>query len=326
MTSPELSIVVPAFNEAANVAELLRRVRAAAQQATQSFEIIVVDDGSHDGTYEATTQAAEPAEHLHVLRLSRNFGHQAALLAGLRAARGAAVIMLDADLQHPPEAIPELIAMWRQGFEIVHCVRQDTEASAGPLKRLTSKLFYKLFRVQSGLPIEPGMTDYRLVDRRALDPVLKSERHRLFLRGMFVWVGFRQTCVTFQCAPRLRGQSSYSWMHMLRFASHAILAFSEAPLYWSLLAGLGLSAFSIVYGLYAVGIWAFTDTAVPGWTSLVALVAFLFGAQFMLMGVLGAYVGAIYAEVKDRPPYVVAQAFASTKTPSQTHHRATDGR
>lgn len=307
LSTPELSVVVPAYNEAGNVEPLLERLSAALAGCASSHEIILVDDASEDDTFATAKLLRNRFPALRILRFSRNFGHQAALLAGLRAARGQAVITMDADLQHPPEVIPALVREWRAGHLVVHAQRDDKKARIGLFKRLSSRLFYRIFSRLSRLPLRPGMADFRLIDRQALEPVLKTRETRLFLRGMFVWVGYPQAFVPYAPDVRRIGRTTYSTRRMVRFGGQAILAFSERPLYWSFFIGLLIFVLSLAYGVYAMGIYFFTDTAVPGWTSLAVLVAFLMGTQFILIGLVGAYVAAIYSEIKRRPPYVIAE-------------------
>ena len=302
-----VSIVIPAFNEAGNIIELLDRLSEVLNEQELRHEIIVVDDGSSDNTFGLLRRRSREDPCVRGLRLSRNFGHQNALLAGLHATHGDIVVMMDGDLQHPPEIIPMLIAEWRRGFQVVHTIRTDSTESSSFLKRMTSKVFYRMFRGLSGLPIEPGMADFRLLDRRALEPVLRSGETRIFLRGMFVWVGFSQTAVEYQAGRRNYGATGYSLGRMVALAAQAIVAYSEAPLYGSLALGTIVAFLSMTYGAYALGIKVFTETAVPGWTSIAVVITFLFGVQLVLLGVLGVYLGSVYAEVKNRPAFIVAE-------------------
>ncbi len=300
-----VSIVVPVYNERANVAPLLGAVRAVLETLQVAFELVVVDDCSDDGTFELLSELQETFPMLRVIRLSRNFGHQPALLAGMRAATGDAVITMDGDLQHPPEVIPELIESWRAGNQVVHTVRDDVAGRAPLLKRVPSRGFYRLLRWISHIPIRPGMADFRLVDRVALDHVLALDDSALFFRGMFLWVGFDQSFVGYVPRKRPGGGSRYTVRKMARFARDGILSFSAVPLYWSFAIGAFTSLCATAYGLYAIYVRLFRDTAIPGWASLAVLTSFLFGVLFMLLGLIGSYVAASHTELKRRPPYVV---------------------
>ena len=307
MEIPDVSVVVPAFNEEGCFPSLFDRVRAAIGRCDVSYEIVLVDDGSSDRTYALARQEADASDNLRVIRLSRNFGHQAALIAGMRAARGRAVITMDADLQHPPELIEDLVASWREGYDVVHTIRVDTRRSAGFLKRMLSAVFYFVFKRLTGLELRAGMADYRLTSRKALEPVISAKEVQPFLRGMFVSVGFRQTFVEYQAGERAAGHSGYTWKKMSQFALHAIVGYSAVPLFWSFGVGIVTALISALYGLYVLYIKIFTVEAVPGWASLALLLSFFVSLQFLFLGLLGAYVAAIYSEVKQRPTYVIAE-------------------
>lgn len=305
MTGEFLSVVVPAHNEEENVSRLLEALRDVLASLDMAFEVIVVDDGSSDATFETLVALQPGFPWLSVIQLSRNFGHQAALLAGMRAARGDAVITMDGDLQHPPELIPELVARWREGYEVVHTRRLDDKSQRGLLKGVASDAFYGVLRWNSRLDIEPGMADFRLVDRRALDPLLATSESSLFFRGLALWIGFRQTSVDYVPRQRQGGRSSYTWSRMFRFARDGMVSFSARPLYWAFAFGVTVAALSIAYGVYAVYVRFAYATSVPGWASLAVLTSFLFGLLFILLGLIGAYLGAIHTELKGRPRYIV---------------------
>jgi dolichol-phosphate mannosyltransferase len=305
MSGEFLSVVVPVHEEQENVPRLLEALQAVLPGLDMGFEVIVVDDGSRDATFETLLAQKQALPWLSVIQLSRNFGHQAALLAGMRAARGDAVITMDGDMQHPPELIPDLVARWRDGYEVVHTRRLDEESDRGLLKGLTSDAFYGVLRWNSHLDIEPGMADFRLLDRRALEPLLATTESALFFRGLALWIGFRQTSVDYVPRARTSGRSSYTWGRMLRFARDGILSFSARPLYWAFAFGLAVAVLSTAYGVYAVYVHFAYETAIPGWASLAVLTSFLFGLLFILLGLIGAYLGAIHTELKGRPRYIV---------------------
>jgi dolichol-phosphate mannosyltransferase len=262
-----ISIVVPAYNEERNIDVLYARLRdgLAALLAgwdSADWELIVVDDGSTDGTWDRVTALSTSDARVRGVRLARNFGHQAALLAGLSAALGKAVISIDADLQHPPEVVPLLIEKWREGFQIVHGVRRDRPSSSR-FKRFTSRLYYRLFSYLSGVRIEPGAADFRLLDRQVLDEILKFREEGLFLRGIVHWVGYSTASVPFDCGERHAGTSGYSLRKMLSLAWHGISSFSLVPLRIAVLIGLVSSALAFLGVGYAiVGWWLDRNAAV----------------------------------------------------------------
>jgi len=304
----DLSVVVPAFEEAQNLGILHERLRVALEPLALEWELIVVDDGSRDDTFAVLTALHERDPRVQGLRLSRNFGHQLALLAGLRVARGRAVVTMDADLQHPPEVVPELMARWRAGAAIVNTVRDDATSGLPFLKRFTSRLYYRVFRVLSGLDLRPGMADFRLFDRRVLDVLLAGSDHRPFFRGFAAWVGFPQADVPFRAGKRLHGTTGYTVGKMLRLALSGVVGFSATPLYWSLALGLVGLTLSTGFGIYAIIAHFWLHSTLQGWTSIVVLMSSLLSLQFVILGILGMYVGEISQAVRGRPSVVVAQS------------------
>lgn len=308
MEKISVSIVTPIYNEQEALPELYRRVIAVMEGTGLPFEFLFVNDGSTDGSLEQMIEFARTDPRVRVIEFSRNFGHQAAILAGLDYARGDAVITLDGDLQHPPELIPALIARWQEGYEIVYTRREGTE-NAGPLKDWSAHFFYRLLNRLCDIHVDPGTADFRLMDRRVVD-VLRSLRERaLFLRGMVSWVGYRQIALPYTAQPRYAGQSKYSFLKMLRFALDGITSFSSLPLYVSMFIGLVISAASFAYGLYAIITRLFTDRAVEGWASVLVAVLFLGGILLITLGFHGIYLARIYHEVKGRPHYLVRQVY-----------------
>ncbi len=303
-----ISIVVPAYNEERNLDVLYRRIRGVMDGAAgrDDWELVVVDDGSTDGTWRALDALGTADVRVRGVRLSRNFGHQSALMAGLAAARGQAIIMMDADLQHPPELLPELIGKWREGFQIVHTVRRDPPSLRWS-KRATSRLYYRLFTFLSGVDIEPGAADFRLLDRQVLDDILRFEEEGLFLRGIVHWVGYATTSVPFDCGERYAGSSKYSLGKMLRLGWHGVSAFSLVPLRIGIVIGLISSTIAFLGVCYAIlGKWLDKE-AIPGWASSVAISSFLFGVLFVFLAVLAEYVGRIAVEVRRRPRFLVRE-------------------
>ncbi|MEE8104351.1 MAG: glycosyltransferase family 2 protein [Planctomycetota bacterium] len=307
MTKPTVSIVVPAFSEAENVAVLHAEVKRAMESGEHTWELILVDDGSKDTTWQEITKLHAQDERVRGLRLSRNFGHQYALFAGLRSARGDAVISMDADLQHPPEVLSRLLDEWSGGAKLVHTVRTDP-ASTGAFKRLTSRLYYRLYSFLSGVKLESGMADFRLLDRQVLNHLLEFREEGLFLRGLVQWVGFESAKVHYVAQARRAGQSKYTARKMLRLAWTGITSFSVVPLRVGIGVGVitsGISFFGIVYAMYS-HLSPDVET-VPGWASVVAILSFLFGILFILLGVIGVYVGRVLIEVRSRPRFLIAE-------------------
>ena len=301
----KISVVVPMFNEARNVGPLVSALEPVLQNLGMGWEIILVDDGSTDGTWEEILGNARDNTGVRGLSFARNFGHQNALLAGLKHAKGDAVVTMDGDLQHPPSVIRELVAQWQSGFPIVHTRRFESK-STGIFKRLSSKLFYRLFSALSGIALSAGSSDFRLIDRNVLSAINTMRDSGSFLRGLMMWTGYKSTTVDFQAEDRHAERTKYSLFRMLRFAGDAILSFSAIPLRIGIWIGLvtSLLAFAeIVYVLYRYG----TGATVPGWASLAGIISFMFGVLFILVGIIGAYIGSIFEIVKNRPPYLIEQ-------------------
>ena len=302
-----ISIVIPAYNEERNLDVLYANVREVLSAASEDdFEVVLVDDGSSDGTWDTIVALSAGDVRVRGVRLSRNFGHQSALMAGLAAARGQAVVMMDADLQHPPPLVPQLITKWREGFQIVHAVRRDPP-NVSWFKRKSSKLYYRLFSFMSGVKIEPGSADFCLLDRQVVDEVLKFEEEGLFLRGLVHWVGYATASVPFECGERHAGKSKYSLRKMLTLGWHGVSSFSLVPLRIGIAIGLLSSTLAFLGTGYAIVGWWVDDAVVPGWASSVALTSFLFGVLFAFLAVLAEYVGRIAVEVRRRPRFLVRE-------------------
>lgn len=308
-TAQLVSVVVPCYNEEAVLRETHRHLSALlAQLAAARFEILYVDDGSRDATLNILRelQAADAHDSVRVLSLSRNFGHQVALSAGLAHAAGSAVVVLDADLQDPPEVIREMLALWRAGYHVVYGVRTD-RAGETVFKRWSARVFYRLHNrlSETKLPLDAG--DFRLLDRRVVDALLNMPERDRFLRGMISWIGFKQVAVMFARAPRRAGTTKYPMFKMLRFAVDGVLSFSYTPLRLAL--WLGFAALGMALGgiIYAIVIRLYTDDWVRGWASIFTAVLFLGGVQLITLGIIGEYLGRVYAEVKRRPLYIVQE-------------------
>ncbi len=301
---PTVAVVMAAMNEAAALPVLISQVLESLEAADVRPAVYVVDDGSTDRTADVVLQIRESDPRVHLVGLSRNFGHQAALLAGLHTAQGDAVICMDADGQHPAEVLPELIQRWRAGADVVHTVRSDPPG-LGWFKRITASIFYRAFRWLSGLPLENGMADFRLLDRGALDATLRVAGNRPFFRGSAVWIGYSVETVPYVAGERVGGESSFSLRAMTQLARDGVVGFSARPLW--IISGLGMAASFVAFliAFYAVAIGLVSSRAVPGWASTIGFLAVLQGLTFALLGVFGVYLGAVFAEVLDRPPYLI---------------------
>jgi glycosyltransferase involved in cell wall biosynthesis len=301
----KLSVVVPAHNEQDNLPELVERLRGVLDPLPHQWEAILVDDGSTDATWERMCEAASSVAQIRALRLSRNFGHQAALSAGLSVASGDGVVTMDSDLQHPPEAIADLLARAEQGYDVVYAIRREREGE-GWFKAGASTAFYRLLNRLARLDLPEGAADFRYMSRRVVDAlVAMPERHR-FLRGMTRWVGYRQGVVAYESPARFAGQSKYTLRHMLRFALNAIVSFSALPLRIASWLGFVASALGALYLAYVIVVRLVTDTVVPGWTSVVVVALILGGAQLLCLGIIGQYLGQMYDEVKGRPLFLIS--------------------
>lgn len=298
-----VSVVVPVYNECGNVRFLHAALVREFARLGCDYELIFVDDGSRDGSLEVLREMHAGDPHVKVISLSRNFGHQNALTAGLEFASGDAVIAMDADLQHPPELIPEMVARWREGYQVVYTIRQD--GGEGSLfKRWTSRAFYGLINRITDTPIVPGAADFRLVDRQVVDCLNSMQERARFLRGLVSWVGFRQIGIPFESRARHDGRSKYSIRKMLALALSGITNFSALPLRVATYFGFFAALAGLPYGLWTMYLRLFTDQAVPGWASLTTILLFLGGVQLICVGLMGEYVGRIYDEVKCRPLYI----------------------
>ena len=299
---PLISVVVPSHNEGENLRELRDAISAAVAGETFDFELIVVDD-STDDTWRVIEQLSKEDHRVSGVRLARRFGQQAALVAGFRFARGAAVITMDADLQHPPTLIPELVRHWREGAPVVHTQRLDADVTSG-VQRVTSRWFYQLFSALTGVPMNEGAGEFRLLDRRVVDYIVRMTEGEVFIRGVVSWLGFPSVTVPFRAAPRLAGRSAYSFRRRWRMAATAIISFSILPLRIGMVIGFATAMLSFSYLLFALVV-RLRGGVPPGWASIVSFTGFLFGVQFVLIGLLGEYIGRIHLATKQRPPFVV---------------------
>jgi dolichol-phosphate mannosyltransferase len=310
-TNPVLSVVIPLYNEEAILPALIKRLAALSSKLPKQTEIIFVDDGSRDKTKLLIKKTKLPF-NVKLLEFSRNFGHQSALLAGLKEAKGNYVVSMDGDLQHPPELIIKMLALHRQGFEIVLTRRTDTSVTAVS-KKLTAKLFYWLINALSSTPIEPNSSDFRSLNRQALDSLLAMPEHRKFLRGMVQWIGFETVILPFTVSRRAAGESKYSTFKMVRLALHGLTSFSTMPLFWAGIFSLILFLAAALYAAYVIYVRFFGAGVVEGWASVLFVTLIIGGFISLFVGLLGIYLAALYDEVKGRPEYLIKAKYDSSK-------------
>ncbi len=305
-----ISVVIPVYNERENlkllVAELLDVL------APEDSELIFVDDGSSDGSMDLLTELCSSHDQIIIVRLSRNFGHQAALRAGLDKALGDCVITMDADLEHPPKLIKEMVELWRQGFDVVSTIRHD-HSEIRVFKKLFSNLFYKLVNAISETHFTQGTADFRLLDRKVVDLIKPMAERDLFMRGMVSWLGFRQVSIPYDRGRRHAGDSKFSYRKMFDLSISGITSFSERPLILSVLFGVVFAGLSFSYFLYALYAHFFAQTTLPGWTSVIASLLLVGGVQLLVLGVIGIYIGKLVQQVKARPSYVISDIYGPNR-------------
>jgi glycosyltransferase involved in cell wall biosynthesis len=318
---PLLSVVVPCANEEEVLSETHRRLTSALAEIGLEFEILYVDDGSTDATMEQLRKIGRVDPRARVLSLSRNFGHQVAITAGMEHAAGDAIVVIDADLQDPPEVIGEFVEMWKAGHDVVYGIRTE-RAGETAFKVWTAKLFYRLMGRFSDTRIAPDAGDFRLLDRRVAKALLAMPERDRFIRGMVGWLGFSQVAVPYRRSARLAGKTKYPLLKMAHFAADGIVSFSTTPLKLATYLGFAVSGLSIVGILYALYVHFFVKGAVQGWASLLVAVFFIGGVQLICMGIIGEYVGRIYGESKRRPLYLVREKVGFPEGNSQRSRSA----
>jgi dolichol-phosphate mannosyltransferase len=301
-----LSIVIPTFNEEGNI-EILhsKLIETLTPLELDEFEFIFVDDGSQDRSLEIVKKLSIDDPRVKYISFSRNFGHQPALKAGLDHAQFAGVVSLDADLQHPVELIPEMIEKWKNGAEVVYTKRKDV--SLPWFKRTTSKLFYRIINTLSQIKLEDGVADFRLLDQKVIHALRAYKESNLFIRGLIPALGFKQESIDYTPHKRFAGETKYSFSKMIRFALTGITSLSAKPLYFSIYFGVFFAMLAFIYGLYAIYIFAFGHEAIPGWTSIIASILLIGGIQLIMIGIIGIYLGKVFAQSKGRPNYIIAE-------------------
>ena len=312
----KIDLVVPVYNEASVINQFHSRLTGVLDALETTWRIIYVDDGSKDTTLRQLLEIAGNDSRISVIELSRNFGHQAALSAGLSIADGDYVITMDGDGQHPPGVIPEMISLADQGYDVVFTHRLEQQ-DIGPVKQITSKLFYWLINLIGSTQLEPGGADFRLLKSSAVLALRSLPEYHRFLRGMVAWIGFRTVVLPFQAEKRIAGSSKYSLRKMLRLASDAVFSFSLMPLYIAILIGLGFLVLSLFEMVYVLSFWFSGRSAelTPGWSSLMFVLLFVGGTILITLGIIGIYVGYIFQEVKRRPVYLIRKIYSFQNTP-----------
>ncbi len=306
----KVSVIVPVFNEEGCIPILVDRLQKVLNNYPD-HEIIFIDDGSRDNTLKILKKLHSDDSKIHFLSFSRNFGHQNALRAGIHHASGDCIISMDADLQHPPEMIPELITKWDEGYDIVYTLRKDIGRSSF-YKKITGLIFYKIMNSVSEINFNKGEADFRLLDKNAAAELNNLNESGIFFRGMVKWLGFNQIGIEYTADNRIWGTTKYSGKKMFGLAISGITGFSIKPLRISTLIGISIAFFSLLYGIYALYIKLFTDNSIEGWTSVFFMVTFIGGIQLMMIGILGEYIGKIFIETKKRPPYIIKEKSISS--------------
>ncbi|MDO8587948.1 MAG: glycosyltransferase family 2 protein [Armatimonadota bacterium] len=308
MDRPVYSLVIPVLDEEETLPELEKRAAHVMDRLDGPSETILVDDGSRDRSYEMMLEMGRRDPRFKVVRLSRNFGHQMAITAGMDFASGDAVIIMDADLQDPPETVLEMAKLWREGYEVVYGVREQRLGETW-FKRATASAFYSILQKLTDLRIPADAGDFRLVDRKALDAFRSLREHSRYIRGLFTWIGFKQTGLRYKRAERFAGCTKYPLNKMVKLATDGIVSFSVAPLRMALNCGFVIAGMSILAGTAAIVLKLAGRHVVPGWASLIVVTFFLGGVQLIVLGTLGEYIGRIYEEVRGRPLYIVREAY-----------------
>ncbi len=307
-----ISIVIPAFNESENIPKIVLAIENLFEQLPYRYEIIMVADGCTDNTMDKIQELLSTNKQLYYIEFSRNFGHQNALKAGLDHSNGDCVISLDCDMQHPPEIIPEMLAKWELGYEVVYTIRKEDKRL--PVnKRVTSKLFYNTINKLSDVEIEPGSADFRLLDKKVVRVMKNFHENEPFLRGLIKWIGFRQVSIEYYPNQRTQGESKYHFKRMISFALQGVTSFSVRPLYVAIYLGFSFTMLSVLYLPYVLHAFH-TGKEVSGWASIIMTIVFFGGLQLMILGIIGIYVGKMFMQVKERPNYVIRSTNISIQT------------
>lgn len=300
----KIAIVIPAFNEEGNIEKMIFSLHAVLQKTSYDYEIIFVDDGSNDKTLEKLKTISSIDSKIFYIELSRNFGHQNALKAGVDIAKANAVITMDGDMQHPPELIPELIKKWEDGFDVVYTRRLEDKNNSY-FKKKTSKSFYKIMNYLSEVQFEPGTADFRLMDQKVVQVFTDFSENELFIRGLVSWLGFKQYAIDYQPAERFSGKSKYTFKRMMRFAIQGITSFSTRPLHIAIFLGVTLSVFAFLFYIGYVLYSVYFGHVISGWASVISTIVFFGGLNLLVLGIIGMYIGKLFIQSKQRPNYLI---------------------
>lgn len=306
----KISLVVPVYNEEESIGLFLEAVRRVLVPLNQDYEIVFVNDGSRDNTYEVLLNEANKDSNVKLVNLSRNFGKEAALTAGLEFSAGDVMVPIDVDLQDPPELIPTFVEKWREGFDVVNGLRED-RSSDSAVKRQSANYFYRIFNVLSHMELPENVGDFRLLDKKVVEAILAMPERNRFLKGLFAWVGFKTTDVPYTRPPRAAGSTSWNYWKLWNFALDGIFSFSTLPLRIWTYAGVLLAAIGMLYGFFITVQTLIYGVQIPGYASLTVFVLFFSGIQILSLGILGEYVGRIFIEVKQRPQYLVREVYVA---------------
>jgi dolichol-phosphate mannosyltransferase len=305
-----VSVVLPAYNETGNIALIAEKLEDVLKPLNYRYEIIFINDGSKDSTQELIISLASSNQNIHYIELSRNFGHQNALKAGIDMASGDCVISMDCDMQHPPELITEFVRKWEEGYEVVYSIRKESKELTG-FKRSTSKLFYSMINSMSDINLEAGTADFRLLDRKVVNIFCNLSENEPFIRGLIKWLGFKQFAIEYNPSNRFAGKSQYTLKKMMRFALQGITSFSTKPLYTAVYLGFMFSMLSLLYIPYVIHA-LYTGQDVAGWASVIMTIVFFGGVQLIILGIIGIYIGKLFMQSKQRPTYIIRSTSLKT--------------
>jgi dolichol-phosphate mannosyltransferase len=304
--SPTYSVIVPAYNEQEVIVESYNRLTKVMQGMDGSYELVFINDGSRDNTAQIIAGICEKDKHVRLINFSRNFGHMPAITAGMEHAKGEAIIVIDADLQDPPEVLPQMAAKWREGYDVVYGKRSMRKGETF-FKKLTAKWFYRIINALSSVELPMDTGEFRLIDRKVCDAVNKLQEKNRYMRGLVSWVGFKQVAVEYIREERFAGETKYPLKKMIAFAMDAITSFSYKPLKLATSLGFIISFLGFVYTLVVIYQRLFTDSTVTGWSSTVGIILFTQGIVLVILGMMGEYIGRIYDEIKNRPTYIIRE-------------------
>ncbi len=300
----KIAIVIPSFNEEGNIEVMVNSLHQVLNELPYQYDLIFVDDGSNDGTLNKLKSLAANDSKLFYVELSRNFGHQNALKAGVDLANANAVITMDGDMQHPPELLPQILQKWEEGFDVVY-TRREEDKNLSFFKKKTSNGFYNLMNQLSEIKFEPGTADFRLMDEKVVEVFSNFSENELFIRGLVNWLGFKQFAIDYKPADRFSGTSKYTFKKMMRFALQGITSFSIRPLYLAIYLGLGLSVFAFIFYIGYV-LWSiYFGHIISGWASVISTIVFFGGLNLVVLGIVGMYVGKLFIQSKNRPNYLI---------------------